>query len=188
VAAQAGGVDELDQLLGTGCAQPGRRTVGRKVLVETGHRPLADAQQQSGKDLRPSVLYHSPAFPDVSRTLAVVFTALAEPEADACSVEVVLTALGLDPPSSGLGVPARFAHPGPSGPLGNHTSRATNPATEAATAPARTPARSGHPALARIPTATSTTSTQPAATASIQGVFTSLPVPSECTSATGHEA
>src|ERR1039458_689878 len=83
------------------------------------------------------------------------------------------------------GVPARFAHPGASGPLGSQTSSARGPIVERAIAVTRAPRWPGHPAAARATTATTMTATQTPASVNIHVVLVSLPVPRPCNSATG---
>ena len=87
-----------------------------------------------------------------------------------------------------LGVPARLAHPLASGPLGNHTIRASGTATHARIAVSRTPMRLGQPPVSRTNTAAMTNAEQIALIASSQPNFTSLPVPNVCGSATGQHA
>ena len=88
----------------------------------------------------------------------------------AAVVRLVLTARALAAGRSEVGVPARLAQPGASGPAGNQINNATGAPIEARAADPRTPMRSGQPALIRAHTATSTTSTQAAVNVSIQVV------------------
>ena len=89
--------------------------------------------------------------------------------------------------SKDAGVPARRAHPRWSGPPRYQPRRRRGTTTAASTPVSRT-LRGAAPRPRRATTATTTTTSDPTPTTASQVARGSLPVPSACMSATGHEA